>query len=104
MLFRSKRIKIVAKGEEAAAENEIDKADALWDLEVFKYGGNLLASIGSASVQEGPSGPSKAQSAIGGAMSGAAAGGILAGASGGAIAGPVGMAAGGVLGFASGFL
>lgn len=97
-VIESRRIKIVAKSEEASAENEIDKADALWDLEVFKYGGNLLASIGSASVQEGPTGPSKAQSAIGGAMAGAGAGYIASGGN------PMGAVAGGVLGFASGFM
>uniref|UniRef100_A0A6H1ZCH1 Uncharacterized protein n=1 Tax=viral metagenome TaxID=1070528 RepID=A0A6H1ZCH1_9ZZZZ len=99
------RIKIVAKKEENESLMKIDESDAKWDLEVFAYGGNLLASIGGGTV--GPTGskePSTAQSVIGGAMSGAVAGAMIAGASEGAIAGPWGMAAGAVLGAASGLL
>ncbi len=101
--IEAKRIKIVAKKEQHKEDAEFDHSDALWDLEVFQYGANLLASIGGGTAQPGKQ-PSMAQSMIGGALSGAAAGGMIAGASGGAIAGPVGIGVGAALGLASGFL
>lgn len=101
-VIEGKRIKIVAKKEENDVGMQIDEKDALWDLEIFNYGSNLLAGISGGTTA--PLRPSLAQSAIGGALSGAAAGAMIAGASEGAIAGPVGMIAGGVLGAASAFL
>ena len=105
------RIKIVAKKEENDVNMDIDDKDALWDLEVFKYGGNLLAAIGGGTVAQGK-GPSTVQSAIGGGLSGAAAGAMigsqisapgLAGL-GGATLGPIGAAAGFFLGASSALL
>lgn len=97
------RMKIVAKGEENNLNMEIDDKDAKWDLEVFQYGANLLASIGGGTGSTAKPGPSQAQSAIGGALSGAAAGAVA-----GSTFGPYGTAAGavvgGVLGAASAFL
>jgi hypothetical protein len=71
--IENNRIKIVAKKEQTVDDIELAKNDALWDLQVFQHGGNLLAAIsgGTAAVDQGPS---KVASAIGGAMSGAAAG------------------------------
>ena len=100
--IEAKRIKIVAKVEENSVDMKIDESDALWDLEVFQYGANLLAAIGGGTNPTQK--PSLMQSAIGGALSGAAAGGMIAGASEGAIAGPVGIIAGGILGAASALL
>ncbi len=94
-IVESNRIKIVAKSEQISADAKIDEADALWDLEVFQHGGNLLGSIGSGVVKPGK-GPSQWQSALGGAMTGAAAGAEVGGVPGAVI--------GGILGAASSFL
>ena len=96
MISEAYRIKIVAKKEQSDTDDEIDKSDALWDLEVFQYGANLLASIGGGTAINNPNKPSTAQSMIGGAMSGAAAGAM--------VGGPKGAIIGGVLGAASGLL
>ena len=100
MLAESYRMKIVAKKEETDINREIDKEDAIWDLEVFQYGGNLLAAIGGGTATTSSHKPSKAASAIGGAMMGAAAGAMI-GAEIGSVGGPWGAAAGAVLGAAS---
>ncbi len=100
-----RRIGIVAKKEEREDNTEIAVADALWDLELFQYGGNFLASIGAATVQTGLSKgkPSKAASAIGGGLSGAAAGAMI-GAKSGSAAGYWGAGIGAVVGAAAGLL
>lgn len=71
-VIEANRIKIVAKKEENDVNMEIDKDDALWDLECFQYGSNVMASISGGTSGSGK--PSKTASAIGGALSGAAAG------------------------------
>jgi hypothetical protein len=86
------RIKIVAKKEQNDMNVKIDEQDALWNLEVFQYGGNLLAAIGGGTNT--PKTPSLAQSMIGGALSGAAAGAMVGGGFGAAIGGILGGAAG----------
>jgi len=102
MLAEAYRIKIVAKKEQYDVNSKIDEADALWDLELFQYGANLLASIGSGTAAPKSKEPSTAQSMIGGAMTGAAAGAMVGMATGG----PVGLLAigGAILGAASGLL
>ena len=96
MVVESRRIKIVAKGEENRENVEYDKVDAEWDLSIFKYGGNLLASISGSAIAQGVEGPSTAKQALGGAMAGGAAGMM--------IGGPAGAAIGATLGAASAFL
>ena len=96
MLAEAYRIKMVAKKEEADLNIKIDENDALWDLEVFQYGANLLAGIGGGTTTPKTKQVSQTQSMLGGAMSGAAAGAM--------VAGPWGALAGGVLGAASGLL
>ena len=98
MAVEANRIKIVAKKEEADTVMKIDMKDALWDLETFQYGSNVLASIGGGTVDPGAKEPSTAQSVIGGAMAGAAAGAMIPGAS------LLTALIGGVLGAASGLL
>jgi hypothetical protein len=97
------RIKIVAKKEESDKNIDIDEQDALWDLEVFQYGANVMASIQGGTVSNGPRRPSTAASVLGGALSGAAAGAMI-----GSTMAPAGglmpMAIGAVLGAATGFL
>jgi uncharacterized membrane protein len=75
----------------------------LWDLEVFQYGGNIMAAIQGGTVGSKPKAASPFQSAIGGAMSGAAAG-AMVGASMGAGGGPYGALIGGILGAGAGLL
>jgi len=104
LVVEGKRIKIVAKKEQMEIDAKIDENDALWDLEVFQYGSNVLASIGSGVANPGARGPSTVQSAIGGALSGAAAGAMIADTKAGSFLGPWGMAAGAALGLASAFL
>lgn len=89
----AKRIHIVAKKEEQQENWSVTENDALWDLEVFQYGANLLAGIGGGTAMQEQKQPSTVQSAIGGALSGAAAGAM--------IGGPVGAAVGGAIGLAS---
>lgn len=94
----SNRIKIVAKAEETVNNLEYTVKDALWGLTSYREGGNMLAAIGGGTVQTDSTGPSKAQSAIGGALSGAAAGAMITGGN------PMGAVAGGVLGLVGGLL
>lgn len=103
-VIETARMAIVAYSEQNTEDLRIEKADTLWDLEMVKYGGNFLGSIGGTAIRQGGEEPSQVQSALGGAMSGAAAGGMVAGASGGAIAGPVGAIAGGLLGIGASLL
>lgn len=103
IVVEGKRIKIVAKKEENDVELKIDEADALWDLEVFQYGGNLLAAIGGGTASPSGKGPSQMQSALGGAMSGAAAGAMIGSVVPG-IGTAVGAIAGAILGGGSAFL
>jgi hypothetical protein len=98
MYIEGKRIKIVAKKEQTDQDAKIDEEDALWDMEVFQYGGNLLAAIGGGVSTPNTKQPSRSQSMLGGALSGAAAGAMISGGN------PIGAIAGGVLGAASSFL
>jgi len=105
LTIEANRLKIVAKKEEVDTNLKIVEVDALWDLEVFKYGGNMLGSIAGTAVSQGTplQTGSSLGSAIGGALSGAAAGAFV-GAKMGSGGGPIGAAVGGVLGLATGFL
>ena len=90
------RIKIVAKVEENDKNIKYDEQDALWDLEVYQYGGNMLASIaGAASTTKGKE-ISTGASVLGGAMSGASAGAM--------IGGPMGAGIGAIVGGVAGLL
>ena len=100
--IETKRITIVAKKEEDDTQREIDAHDALWDLQTFQYGGNLIASI-SGGIGPVTHKPSKMQSAIGGALSGGAAGAIV-GTMVTGISPLAGAAAGGLLGIGGAFL
>ena len=107
LTIEANRMKIVAKKEETDSNIKIAESDALWDLEVFKYGGNLLGSIAGTAVSTGDNrwdARPAAGSVIGGALSGAAAGAYIGGKSGAAMGGPIGAVVGAVLGAASAFL
>lgn len=86
--MESNRIRAVALKEKKDTENTIDVSDAKWELEAFQYGANLLAAIGGGTmIPSGKGDPSKAQSMIGGALSGAAVGNSIVGGGWGAAAG-----------------
>lgn len=91
------RIKIVSKQEETDKNLKYDRQDAVWDLEMYQYGSNVMASIaGTALKQE--SEVSTGASVLGGALTGAAVGaaiGPVGALSGGAVAG-IGAAIGGL--------
>ena len=101
--IESRKIKIIAKKEQVDLDLEYDKGNALWNLELFKYGGNALASIGSASQQK-EGGPTKAQTALGSAMAGAAAGAYIGSFSANPYGVAIGAAIGGTVGFASAYV
>ncbi len=105
--IEGERIKIVAKKEENDVLNELEIKDGLWDLEIWQYGANVMASPGGGTSPGGGK-TSPIGSAIGGALGGAAMGGMAGSMMGGTVmgmgAGPFGMIAGGVLGIASSFL
>lgn len=98
MIVEINRMEIVALKEETDTNIKLGEANALWDLELFQYGSNALASIGGGTVQPKVKEPSTARSVIGGAMSGAAAGGMVGGMN------PLAIGAGAVLGGAMGLL
>ena len=102
LILEAKKIRIIAAKEQTDQDLLISEADARWDLEVFQYGANVLASIGGGTGHPSPAGMSKAQSALGGAMAGAAIGATpaLSGPTGGwSIA--IGAAIGGIGGYLS---
>jgi phosphotransferase system HPr-like phosphotransfer protein len=95
--IEQKRMKIVAKTEEGVKNVEYDAQDAKWDLELFQFVSNVLASISGAAVM--PVGKSQLSTALGGALSGAAVGTAIGSETsvgsnwGGAIGGAIGLAA-----------
>lgn len=96
MVLDSLRIIIIAKKEQQDEDLKIDRANALWDIEMYKYAGSLLGAYqGTYSVQEGVS-KTGMGTALGGAMSGAASGFM--------VGGPWGAAVGGILGAAGSFI
>ena len=102
LMVEAYRIKIVAKKEEADANQEYDAADAKWDMEVFQYGANVMASpAGGTAVPSGKK--TTAGSVIGGALSGAAAG-AIAGSVIPGIGTALGAGLGAVMGLGSGFM
>jgi len=82
------RIKLTAFKEQTEANIELDEKDALWDIKLFQYGGNLIASIAGAAATVN-SKPNQFMSVLGGVMSGVAAGAGM---------GPMGMIGGGLIG------
>jgi len=76
MTAETNRIKIVALKEQDDEDLAIDENDALWDLNTFQFGSNVLAGIagGTAASSEGGNKPSQVASVLGGAMAGAAVG------------------------------
>ena len=86
------RVKIVAKKEQVDRNVEIDEMDALWNIKLFQYGANLLASIGGGTSMPSTDKRSTAASAIGGALTGVASGAMVAGVPGAIVGGILGAA------------
>jgi hypothetical protein len=74
IMIEARRIKIVAQKEEVDKNLIIDEADAKWDMEVYQYGANVLASISGGTDSPSLTKRNPTVSAIGGALSGAASG------------------------------
>lgn len=92
--FDRVRMTITSLKEQAETDLEIDASDAKWDWNVIQFAGNIMASLagGTAGVQGAQ--PTKTQSAIGGAMTGAAAGYMVGNVPGAIIGGLAGMIGG----------
>ena len=89
------RMSIVARSDEIQQQTKYDKEHELWDLEILKYGGNLLGAIqGTATNQGYPEGQVPGGNPLGGALSGGAAGFTAGGPVGGAIGAGVGLLGG----------
>lgn len=74
----SYRVKAVLKKEELEEQLDMEDKEFRWPLELFQYGANALGSISGSAVSP-HKGPTKMQSTLGGAMSGAAAGASVSG-------------------------
>lgn len=66
--IEASRIKLVAKKEETDRNAALDEADAKWDLGVFQYGSNLLASIGGGTSVPYAPGTNSTATSLGGAL------------------------------------
>ncbi len=93
------RITIVANVEYQNQTADFADRDARWDLEVFQYGSNVMASVSGGTVAPGKASPNQGMSALGGALSGAASGAMI----GGSMGGPKGAVAGAIIGGAVGY-
>lgn len=96
------RLIIVAEKEKVDAQLDIDYQGAKFDLDVFNYGGNMLASPSGSAVYAPPQ-VSRAQSALSGALSGASIGASIGASAGGIAAGPAALI-GGIIGLGAGLL
>lgn len=94
------KFKIVAKKEESRENLELDVNDALWDMEIFQRGSNVIASAFGASTLTEPK-MSPFRSALsglsGGASAGAAIGSVIPG-----VGTAIGAGVGGAIGLAGG--
>ncbi len=93
-VIEANRMIIVARTDEESENIKYDELDALWDLEVIKYGGNFLGSIGGTAINQGAQSDRKSSNPLGGALAGAAAGASIGGPWGAAIGGAVGLIGG----------
>lgn len=67
------RMRVVALKEQTDRDIELDSLDALWDIKLYQYVGNMIGSPGGGSGFI-PDLPSSGSSALGGALSGVGAG------------------------------
>jgi len=74
LIADANRIRIISKTEEGKQNYDYDESDARWDLDMTEYGARMMASIGGGVATRGSTGMSKTQSALSGALTGAAIG------------------------------
>jgi hypothetical protein len=96
------KIIMVAEKEKITEQAALRESEWLWNLKLYQYYGNLLASIGSGTAVNYPSEANRTKTAIGTMVSGAGIGGFIG--AGTAVGGPVGAGIGAVLGLGLGLL
>jgi len=99
LIIEANRMKIAAKKEQTDEDLKIDESDAIWDLETFKYAGNLLASIGGGTATTPTHQPEGSK--LGGTLSGAMAGAQMGSSSGSGWGTVIGAIIGGAAGYYS---
>lgn len=87
------KVSIIAEKEEVDLNNQFNVDEILWDLELYKYGSNMMAGPAGGTASTQPQ-STTAQTALGGALTGAALGFQAAGPAGGVIGGIGGLIAG----------
>ena len=102
LVIEANRLSLVAGKEEVDANLKIDEADAKWDMEVFQYGSNVLASIHGGTAVTSKASPMA--SAIGGALAGGVAGALYGATEGAAVGSVPGAVIGAGLGLAMSLL
>lgn len=91
------RMYVAARHDSDTTTVEISAKDALWDVELYQYGCNVLAAISGAALSKGVS--AGKGSSLGGALSA----GLSGAAAGAMVGGPVGAGIGATIGIASSF-
>ena len=71
------RLKVAMKGDQATEDKSIDADGARWNLEVYKYAGNLIASVGGGVTSSVPVDGNKTARVISSGLSGAVAGAMV---------------------------
>lgn len=99
------RMYVAARHDSDTTAVELSAKDALWDVELYQYGCNVLSAISGAALSKGVSAGkgSSLGGALSGALGGASAGAMLAAPTGG-LSIAAGAAIGGAMGIASSFL
>lgn len=90
------KIMMVAYKEKITEQAALRESEWLWNIKLYQYAGNLLASIGSGVAINPPSEVNRTKTALGSMVSGAGIGGMIG--AGTAVGGPVGAGIGAVLG------
>lgn len=96
------KITMVAYKEKITEQAALRESEWLWNIKLYQYAGNLLASIGSGVAVNSPTEANRTKTAIGTMVSGAGIGGFIG--AGTAVGGPVGAGIGAVLGLGLGLL
>lgn len=96
------KIMMVAYKEKITEQAALRESEWLWNIKLYQFAGNLLASIGSGVAVNPPSEANRTKTAIGSMVSGAGLGGMIG--AGTAVGGPVGAGIGAVLGLGLGLL
>lgn len=96
------RLQIAAKSDQATEDKVIDVSEAKWPLELWQYGGNLLAAVSGGTVAPNKVDGNQMARIIGGGLSGASAGALIGSRIGGESGGGYGAILGGIAGLLAG--